>query len=349
MGGHLISRVLAALVLVAVCLQSPCLAADSLQVSGQATKPTVAVLTLDASEGVSKDQALLLSDRLSIEIDRADTFTLINRSKMAEQLELNNFSRLESCRAAECAVEAGRILGATHMIYGSIGKIGETYSLNTYLIAVESGATLQSVSTDSPGDIDQMLVLGLAKNAEELTRVDVSLESGDSVYLPTCAVLTYDPRGGISDDEIRIFSDRIAIELDHLDRFTLVPRSKMSEILEEQKFSRSEDCTVSDCAIEAGRLLGVRYMIYGSIGRIGRLFTINSYMIDVESGAAVLTANTDYVGEKEQLLVEGMRSNVESLLDGKKQANVPANILDILKSNRPKKAPKKLPSKIPIL
>jgi TolB-like protein len=275
--------------------------------------PTIAVLNFDVQQGVTAEEGRLLSDRMAIEIDKTGKFTLINREKMGEQLALGEFSRLNSCSASECAVEAGRILGANYMIYGSVGRIGNTYSMHTYLISVESGATLQSASSDAIFSLEKLLTQGVADNAGKLVVLKEDIETG----LPTCAVLTYDSRGGVSSDEVRIFSDRLAIELDSFNQYVLVPRSKMADILEEQQFSRTEECSASDCAIEAGRLLGVRYMIYGSVGKVGRIYAINSYMIDVETGAAVKTANTDFRGNKEEVLVKGMRLNAVSLLNSK--------------------------------
>lgn len=278
-------------------------------------KPTLAVLTFDVDRGVTTDEARILADRLAIELDRTGKFTLINRQRMVDQLELQQFSRLDACSASECAVEAGRILGADGMVYGSIGQVGGTFSLNSYLIMVESGATLQSASTDIPSSIEEMLTQGIARNAAELaTPAAAGAESR-----PTCAVLTFDSRGGVSLDEVRIFTDRFAIELDSLRQYTLVPRSKMKEVLQEQEFSRSDNCSAAECAMEAGKLLGVRYMAYGSIGLIGSLFTINTYLVDVETGAAVKTATTDYRGDKESVLTRGMRQNALNLLGAELQ------------------------------
>ena len=61
-------------------------------------------------------------------------------------------------------------------------------------------------------------------------------------------------------------------------------------------------------------MLGVRYMAYGSIGLIGSLYTINTYLVDVETGAAVKTATTDFRGNKESVLTQGMRQNAMNLL-----------------------------------
>ena len=282
-------------------------------------KPTVAVLTLDVQHGVTREEAQILADRLAIEMDRTGRFTLINRQRMAEQLEMQKFSLLNNCSSSECAVEAGRILGAANMVYGSIGKIGDTFSINAYLIAVETGATLQSASTDIRGGIEEMLTRGIAECATKLAKERDQQPTSSATVRPTCAVLTFDSRGGISLDEVRLYGDRFAIELDTFKQYILVPRSKMDEVLKLQEFVQTDNCSAAECAVEAGRLLGVRYMIYGSIGKLGQLFTLNTYMVDVETGAAIHTATTDFRGGKEDFLTQGMRGNVMNLLGAQLQ------------------------------
>lgn len=132
---------------------------------------------------------------------------------------------------------------------------------------------------------------------------------------PTCAILTFDARAGMSTDEADLLSDRFMIELDKLRRYTIVSRSKMNEVLKLQQFSRSDSCSASECAIEAGQILGVQFMIYGSLGKIGSLYTMNSYLIDVETGATEKSATTDHHGGIEDMLTIVMASNAKKLLE----------------------------------
>ncbi len=133
-------------------------------------------------------------------------------------------------------------------------------------------------------------------------------------YKPTCAVLTFDPRGGVSVDEVSLLSDRFSIELNNLGKYTLISRGKMKEILMIQEFSREDHCSVSECAVEAGQMLGVQYMIYGSLGKIGSLFTMNTYLVNVQTRATEKTATTDHRGKIEEMLTQVMKANVFTLL-----------------------------------
>ena len=119
---------------------------------------------------------------------------------------------------------------------------------------------------------------------------------------------------GVSKEEATLLSDRFASEFEDIGKFQVIARSKMKEILDEQAFQYSDVCSAAECAIEAGKLLSARYMIYGSIGRIGALYTINSYLIDVETGIHRLKATTDLACSREEALTLLMSLNAHELL-----------------------------------
>lgn len=141
---------------------------------------------------------------------------------------------------------------------------------------------------------------------------------------PACAILTFDAKGGISREESALLTDRFAIEFDKLKTYTLVNRSKMTDILKLQQFSKMDNCTATECAVEAGQLLGVKYMIYGSLGKIGNMYTVNTYLVNVGTGATEKTATTDTRGSIEDLLTEAMGSNAKELVTGVKGTAKPA-------------------------
>ena len=69
---------------------------------------------------------------------------------------------------------------------------------------------------------------------------------------------------GISSTDIIGLSNRLRTELFKTDKFDVIERSKVDEILKEQGFQKT-GCTNSDCAVEVGQLIGVKVIIVGSI------------------------------------------------------------------------------------
>ena len=118
----------------------------------------------------------------------------------------------------------------------------------------------------------------------------------------TLAVLDFEPRG-INSLEAATLTDRFTSEIGKTQAMTLVDRNMVEEILKEQGFQQS-GCTTDECAVEVGALLGVQFMISGSIGKLGETYTIDAKMVSVESGASVETRNVTYIGKVDGLVTE---------------------------------------------
>ena len=95
----------------------------------------------------------------------------------------------------------------------------------------------------------------------------------------TLAVLDFEPRG-INLLEAATLTDRFTSEIGKTEAMTLVDRTMVEEILKEQGFQQS-GCTTDECAVEVGALLGVQFMISGSIGKLGDTYTIDAKMVSV--------------------------------------------------------------------
>jgi len=117
----------------------------------------------------------------------------------------------------------------------------------------------------------------------------------------TTAVLTFQSKGGISSNEASTLTDRLRTELVRLDVYTVLERGQMNEILDEQGFNIT-GCTSSECAVEAGKLLGVQMMIAGDVGKVGNVLTIDVRLFDVASGRIVKAIQEDYSGDVSGLL-----------------------------------------------
>ena len=104
----------------------------------------------------------------------------------------------------------------------------------------------------------------------------------------TLAIIDFESNG-VSKSESKNIVSKIESELIKLSCMQLVERSKIEEVLIEQGFQQS-GCTTTECAVEIGQLLGTDQLLIGSVGKIGRIYTINAKIVSVESGE-VLTGH----------------------------------------------------------
>lgn len=114
-------------------------------------------------------------------------------------------------------------------------------------------------------------------------------------------VLGLDAKGGVTPNEASTLADRLRTELVNIGVYDVLERGQMTTILQEQGFNLS-GCVSSECAIEAGRLLGARLMVAGDVGKIGNTITMDVRMFDVTTGKIVRAPQHDFTGEISGLL-----------------------------------------------
>ena len=120
---------------------------------------------------------------------------------------------------------------------------------------------------------------------------------------------------GISETEVRALTERLRSELIGTNRFTILERGKMDEILTEMGFQQ-EGCTSSECIVQAGEILGVQLMVGGSISKVGQLHSIDLRLIDVETSAILGKSTKDIKGTVEVVMMTGIREAVIGLVGG---------------------------------
>jgi len=132
----------------------------------------------------------------------------------------------------------------------------------------------------------------------------------------TISVINLTPGGGITPDEAVLLTDRLLVELARTTRFEVTERSRRDEILKEQAFQQTGLCDEASCLAKVGKLLGVQKMVGGSVGRLGKTYSVSLRMVDVETGSIEQTAVKDYPGSVDYLLTTAMKDVAWQLARG---------------------------------
>ena len=129
---------------------------------------------------------------------------------------------------------------------------------------------------------------------------------------PLIAVLDLDMAGGTREQALAL-SNQLRTEILKTGRFTVVDRSQINAILEEQAFQQS-GCTGQECAVEVGRILGIRQIVTGGVTRVAEnLWQVSTVLIDVETAETLRSETLNYEGPFRDLLFAGMRRMAEQL------------------------------------
>ncbi|MBF0430506.1 MAG: hypothetical protein HQK83_04465 [Fibrobacteria bacterium] len=98
-------------------------------------------------DGYDNKVANVLSDRFRTELFSTNIFNVIEREQMNMILTEQEFQNSD-CVSDACLVEAGQLMGVTHIFTGTVTKIGNSAAVNIRMINVESGTIDFTASTD---------------------------------------------------------------------------------------------------------------------------------------------------------------------------------------------------------
>ncbi|MCD6100424.1 MAG: PEGA domain-containing protein [Candidatus Marinimicrobia bacterium] len=129
---------------------------------------------------------------------------------------------------------------------------------------------------------------------QDTTVVDTSaVRNGSEEKIPV-AVMDLDANN-VGESEAKALSDRLRIEIFRVGKFEVMERQRMQDILNEMKFQLSGTTTDAD-AIQIGKMIGVKKIVAGSIGKVGDIYTLSVRLIDIETGKIEKTSAVDVYG-----------------------------------------------------
>jgi len=122
----------------------------------------VAILEFEGS-GMGKIEAKNITERFSYELSQTRKFNLIERQDLDQIIDEQKI-QLSGCVADECAVEVGKLAGASFVIAGSVTKTFGLYGIAVRLIDVESGAIVTHILESDESDV-QIFISQRVRNA----------------------------------------------------------------------------------------------------------------------------------------------------------------------------------------
>jgi TolB-like protein len=134
-------------------------------------KVSTAILTLKNADGVTKDQASLITDYLRTALYNTGKLDIMERERMQEILKEHNMASSEMCAdESSCIIEMGQILGVRQLVSGSIGKVGSIFLINLRVIDIQTARVIKVISKHM-NDID-IVIANLPTMCTELLGVE---------------------------------------------------------------------------------------------------------------------------------------------------------------------------------
>lgn len=105
----------------------------------------------------------------------------------------------------------------------------------------------------------------------------------------------------------RSFTQRFQTEIQKTDKYQLVDRLQIDQVLTEQGLQQSGACDSEKCQVEMGRMIGADKLIHGTVSKVGSLFSVTINLVDVESGSILKSIARDEPGGIESLFAGGLQ------------------------------------------
>ena len=136
-----------------ICVGLLCLVAAFLGAQDK-DRPVVSVLNFTTGN-IPEGEVSVFADYVANHIIKTGKYGVIDRMQRNAVLEEIEFSQA-NCADETCQLEMGRLLSASHIIVGSIGKVGALYLVNMRLVEVETGESVRSIA-ERYGSIEAMI------------------------------------------------------------------------------------------------------------------------------------------------------------------------------------------------
>lgn len=157
---------------------------------------------------------------------------------------------------------------------------------------------------------------------------------------PTVAILYFDYQG--KNEEMQMLKKGLAqmliSDLSGSDKYTIVERDRLQEIIDELKLGQSKTIDKKTAA-KIGKLLGARYMVLGGYFDVMGMLRVDARVVEVETGKIVKSVGTNGAPDTFIDLEQKLSGELATILDTQ---------LEVTKSTPRKKQtrrPKKLPMK----
>jgi len=107
--------------------------------------------------------------------------------------------------------------------------------------------------------------------------------------------------------EIKALTNKLIVELINTEKFAVIEREQMHNILKEQGFQQT-GCTSDACVVEVGQLLGVDKIVAGSIGEVAGIYLVSLRIVDVKTGKIIRTISEEIEGGLRDVVKRGIKN-----------------------------------------
>jgi TolB-like protein len=138
-----------------------------------------------------------------------------------------------------------------------------------------------------------------------------SVDKKETISPIQCGVLKFESGAGVQAGEAESLTEMFSTALQNTGRFVVMERKQLNLVLQEQEFQSTQS---EESAVKAGKVLAIRKMFSGSIGKLGDNYVVSVKMIDVESSRIDFAITKPYDDDLEDINDKFLPDLVQEIL-----------------------------------
>lgn len=132
---------------------------------------------------------------------------------------------------------------------------------------------------------------------------------------PSAAVLELQSKQGVGADVASLLADSLTVNLRKSGAFSrVVSTTELAATLGVEQQRQAANCDDASCLVEIAGALGVDLLVFGNVGKVGRLWLMNLKMVSARTGVSVSSVSRPLEGDDETVLLLAMKDVVREML-----------------------------------
>lgn len=289
-----------------------------------ADKPVVAIMQFSIAPGVDTLLAGSLSELVAHEMEAQGSFTVLSQRDIAAMMQHAGDTQALDTQELDMVAPLGAFLGAQYVFSGSIGVVGNVYSVSAKLVDAGLAKIVWRHTVQHKGDagglvkiVKNMVRACLkAQGVETETAPKISLKemAAESSQKLNIAVMDIIIKEGIHAQAGQALTDLVTSEIAKIEKYDVINRDDIRVMLEHMANKQLLDCDDTRCLAVIGGALGVDYLFAGNVGKVGNIFIINVKVIDINKAKVLSRFTREYTGDEAGLVSE-MKLAVDKVFD----------------------------------
>ncbi|MDD4870173.1 MAG: hypothetical protein PHR77_06400 [Kiritimatiellae bacterium] len=130
---------------------------------------------------------------------------------------------------------------------------------------------------------------------------------------PTCAVLTFEAKEGVQQDQAELLCNSFSDFLSGTGKYRVIPRQLVNNTLTGQAFNVAQFETEVFAAVAAGKLLKVDYVVMGRVEKIAQGYVLVTSLFDIKNSVAVRTSRSSFLSDSGCFVETAAEDNAKAL------------------------------------